>query len=45
MKVRLDLELTKCLLFKLGRLREGKPTYAFFLVVRKPYDTVWHNGL
>ena len=23
-----------------GRLREGKPTYAFFLDVQKAYDTV-----
>ena len=28
-----------------GRLREGKTTYAFFLDVRKAYDTVWRDGL
>ena len=28
-----------------GRLREGKHTYAFFLDVRKAYDTVWRDGL
>ena len=28
-----------------GRLREGKHTYAFFLYVRKAYDTVWGDGL
>ena len=28
-----------------GRLREGKYTYAFFLNVRKAYDTVWCDGL
>ena len=24
---------------------EYKVTYAFFLYVRKAYDTVWHDGL
>ena len=28
-----------------GRLREGKKTYAFFLDVKKAYDTVWRDGL
>ena len=28
-----------------GRLREDKQTYAFFLDIRKAYDTVWHDGL
>ena len=28
-----------------GRIREDKQTYAFFLDVRKAYDTVWCNGL
>ena len=28
-----------------GRLREDKPTYAFFLDVQKAYDTVWRDGL
>ena len=28
-----------------GRLRESKKTYAFFLDVKKAYDTVWHDGL
>ena len=28
-----------------GRLREGKRTYAFFLDVKKAYDTVWRDGL
>ena len=28
-----------------GRLREDKKTYAFFLDIQKPYDTVWHYGL
>ena len=28
-----------------GRIREDKQTYAFFLDVRKAYDTVWHDGL
>ena len=28
-----------------GRIREDKQTYAFFLDVRKAYDTVWRNGL
>ena len=28
-----------------GRLKEGKVTYAFFLDVKKAYDTVWHDGL
>ena len=28
-----------------GRIREDKQTFAFFLDVRKAYDTVWHNGL
>ena len=28
-----------------GRLREGKHTYAFFLDVRKAYDTAWRDGL
>ena len=28
-----------------GRLREGKETYAFFLDVKKAYDTVWRDGL
>ena len=28
-----------------GRLREGKHTYAFFLDIRKAYDTVWRDGL
>ena len=28
-----------------GKLREGKCTYAFFLDVRKAYDTVWRDGL
>ena len=28
-----------------GRLKEDKVTYAFFLVVKKAYDTVWHDGL
>ena len=27
-----------------GRLREGKHTYAFFLDIRKAYDTVWRDG-
>ena len=26
-----------------GRLRVGKHTYAFFLDVRKAYDTVWRD--
>ena len=25
------------------RLREDKKTYAFFLDIRKAYDTVWHG--
>ncbi|CAB1115185.1 unnamed protein product [Ectocarpus sp. CCAP 1310/34] len=28
-----------------GRKRAGKPTYCFFLDVKKAYDTVWRNGL
>ena len=28
-----------------GRLKEGKVTYAFFLDVKKVYDTVWCDGL
>ena len=28
-----------------GRLKEGKETYAFFLDVKKAYDTVWRDGL
>ena len=28
-----------------GRSREGNRTYAFFLDVRKAYDTVWRYGL
>ena len=28
-----------------GRLREDKPTYAFFLDAQKAYDTVWRDGL
>jgi hypothetical protein len=28
-----------------GRQRERKPTYAFFMDVRKAYDTVWRDGL
>ncbi|CAB1117831.1 unnamed protein product [Ectocarpus sp. CCAP 1310/34] len=28
-----------------GRKRAGKPTYCFFLDVKKAYDTVWTNGL
>ena len=28
-----------------GRLKEGKSTYAFFLDVKKAYDTVWRDGL
>ena len=28
-----------------GRLKEDKVTYAFFLDVKKAYDTVWHDGL
>ena len=28
-----------------GRLKEGKVTYAFFLDVKKAYDTVWRDGL
>ena len=28
-----------------GRLKEDKVTYAFFLDVRKAYDTVWCDGL
>ncbi|CAN0555348.1 unnamed protein product, partial [Ectocarpus sp. 12 AP-2014] len=27
-----------------GRKRAGKPTYCFFLDVKKAYDTVWRNG-
>ena len=26
------------------RLREDKKTYAFFLDIRKAYDSVWHDG-
>ena len=28
-----------------GHIKEGKPTYAFFLDVKKAYDTVWREGL
>ena len=28
-----------------GRISEGKSTYAFFLDVKKAYDTVWRDGL
>ena len=28
-----------------GRIREGKSTFAFFLHVKKAYDTVWRDGL
>ena len=28
-----------------GRLREDKPTYAFFLDVKKAYNIVWWYGL
>ena len=28
-----------------GRQRQRKPTYAFFLDMRKAYDTVWRDGL
>ena len=28
-----------------GRIKEGKSTYAFFLDVKKAYDTVWRDGL
>ena len=28
-----------------GRLKEDKPTYAFFLDVQKVYDTVWRDSL
>ena len=28
-----------------GRLKENRATYAFFLDVKKAYDTVWHDGL
>ncbi|CAB1107046.1 unnamed protein product [Ectocarpus sp. CCAP 1310/34] len=28
-----------------GRKRAGKPTYCYFLDVKKAYDTVWRNGL
>ena len=28
-----------------GRLKRDKVTYAFFLDVKKAYDTVWHDGL
>ena len=28
-----------------SRLKEGKVTYAFFLDVKKAYDTVWRDGL
>jgi hypothetical protein len=28
-----------------GRLRQGKSTYAFFLDLKKAYDTVWRDGL
>jgi hypothetical protein len=28
-----------------GRLRQGKATYAFFLDLKKAYDTVWRDGL
>ena len=28
-----------------GRIKEGKLTYAFFLDVKKAYDTVWRDGL
>ncbi|CAB1098869.1 unnamed protein product [Ectocarpus sp. CCAP 1310/34] len=28
-----------------GRKRAGKPTYCFFLDVKKAYDTLWRNGL
>ena len=28
-----------------GRLREDKKTYAFFLDIKKAYDSVWHDGL
>ncbi|CAB1103801.1 unnamed protein product [Ectocarpus sp. CCAP 1310/34] len=36
--------------FTVGRIiqdrkRAGKPTYCFFLDVKKAYDTVWRNGL
>ena len=27
------------------RLKEGRPTYAFFLIVQKAYNTVWCDGL
>jgi hypothetical protein len=27
------------------RLRQGKATYAFFLDLKKAYDTVWRDGL
>jgi Reverse transcriptase (RNA-dependent DNA polymerase) len=29
----------------LGRKRQGKRTYSFFLDIKKAYDTVWRNGL
>ena len=28
-----------------GRMKEGKSTYAFFLDIKKAYDTVWRDGL
>jgi hypothetical protein len=28
-----------------GRLRQGKATYAFFLDLKKAYNTVWRDGL
>ena len=28
-----------------SRLEEDKATYAFFLGIKKAYDTVWHDGL
>ncbi|CAB1121249.1 unnamed protein product [Ectocarpus sp. CCAP 1310/34] len=31
--------------YKPSRKRAGKPTYCFFLDVKKAYDTVWRNGL
>ena len=28
-----------------SHIKEGKSTYAFFLDVKKAYDTVWRDGL
>ena len=51
MRVKQALDLRGCIynIYTLnglvqGGLREGKRTYAFFLDVKKEYDTVWRDG-